>query len=166
MQKAIFIEDKVLFSPDIPDKVNRLLQAAVIESRHNKETAEELFIEAHQADLHCLQTYFALYKFYFYQARLQEAEQWVMAGMKEAARQGRFPFDYYLLASEKHRWDLYADENTLFYLYTLKALAFIKLRQNHFDDADKILAVMKQLDPEDRSGASVIMDLSEAFNDD
>jgi hypothetical protein len=54
---------------------------------------------------------------------------------------------------------------TLFYLYTLKALAFIKLRQNQLSQAQVILAMMKELDPEDRSGASVIMDLAEAMQE-
>ncbi|MGR9044649.1 MAG: hypothetical protein ACU83N_05090 [Gammaproteobacteria bacterium] len=160
------IDEAVLFSPDMPPPVNALLQAAVVASRNDKVRAEQLFMEAYQLDRECLQTYFALYKFYFYQARLTEAENYVLAGLEEAARQGGFPSDYRHLYRDKSQWDMYANEKALFYLYTLKALAFIKLRQNELTQAQVILAMMKELDPEDRSGASVIMTLAEAMLED
>ncbi|MGR9116023.1 MAG: hypothetical protein ACU85E_09675 [Gammaproteobacteria bacterium] len=158
-----FIDEAVLFSPNMPQPVNALLQAAVVASRSDKIRAEQLFYEAYQLDKACLQTYFALYKFYFYQARLEEAEKFVLAGLKEAARQGEFPADYRCLYRDRGKWDLYANDTTLFYLYTLKALAFIKLRQDQITQAQILLAMMKELDPEDRSGASVIIALAEAM---
>lgn len=165
MGRVGFIDEAVLFSPDMPEAVNELLQAAVVASRSDKVRAEQLFTEAYRLDKACLQTYFALYKFYFYQARLSEAESFVLAGLEEAARQGGFPADYRRLYRDKSKWDLYASDTALFYLYTLKALAFIKLRQQQLSQAQAILAMMKGLDPEDRSGASVIMDLAEAMQE-
>ena len=165
MSKQGFIDDVILFSLDIPPPVNALLQEAVIATRRDKKKAEQLFTRAYQLDPHCLQTYFALYKFFFHQTRLMEAEYFVLAGLEEAARQGGFPVDYQRLYREKSRWDLYANETSLFYLYTLKALAFIKLRQSHVTLAETILAILKELDPEDRSGASVIMQLVEAVRE-
>ncbi len=154
-----------MFSPDIPPSVNTLLQAAVIATRNNAVQAEKFFLQAYQLDRQCLQTYFALYKFYFYQARLMEAEYFVLEGLKEAARQGGFPEDYRLLYRDKARWNMYIDQTSLFYLYSLKALAFIKLRQGQAVPAQIILAIIKDLDPEDRSGASVIMDLASALKE-
>ena len=155
--------DAVVFSLDIPESVNSLLQAGVIASRTDKVQAESIFMQAFELDPHCLQSYFALYKFYFYQARLHEAEDYVLAGLEEAARQGSFPADYRRLYRDKSKWDLYANEISLFYLYTLKALAFIKLRQNQSYQARTILEMMQELDPEDRSGVSVILDLEKAL---
>lgn len=160
-----FIDDAVLFSPNMPQAVNAILQQAVVASRHDKVHAEQLFKQAHQLDTACLQTYFALYKFYFYQARLGEAESFVMAGLEEAARQGGFPVDYQRLSRERNQWNLYADETCLFYLYTLKALAFIKLRQQQLEQGYSILTAIRSLDPEDRSGASVIMALADALQE-
>ena len=156
-------EERVLFSPNLPPEVNRLLQMAVTASHSDKPLAEKYFKQAQALDKTCLQTYFALYKFYFYQGRLQEAERDVLAALEEASLQGDFPSDYLRLANEKS-WDLYASEAALFYLYSLKALAFIKLRQDQTTEAKEILACMAALDPEDRSGASVIMQLSEALD--
>lgn len=112
-----------------------------------------------------MQSYFALYKFYFYQARLTEAEYYALAGLEEAARQGGIPFDYAVLYQNPSSWDMYVNESRLFYLYTLKALAFIKLRQNHLSKARSILTIISALDSEDRSGASVIMDLASALEE-
>ncbi|MDO8845086.1 hypothetical protein [Methylicorpusculum sp.] len=156
-------EESVLFAPNIPEAVNQILQAAVTASHDDAVTAERLFIEARKLDSHCLQTYFALYKFYFYRARLGEAELTVLAALEEAARQGRFPSDYKRLVREKETWDLYSSEVAHFYLYSLKALAFIKLRSGQAIEARVILSCLHELDPEDRAGSSVISDLASAL---
>ena len=160
MTSVEFIEERVLFSPDIPAEVNNLLQAAVASSSVDQNQAEKLFLQAQTLDSHCLQTYFALYKFYFFQKRLVDAERIVLAGLEESAKQGGFPNDSRRLVQNLQKWNLYANESTLFYLYTLKALAFIKLRLGFTLDAQLVLSQLRQLDPEDRSGASVIMDLA------
>lgn len=160
MNPVSFVEERVMFSPNMPGQVNNLLQAAVAASSVDQSRAEMLFLQAQALDRHCLQTYFALYKFYFFQKRLVDAERIVIAGLEEAARQGGFPSDYRRLTKDHEKWNLYANEITLFYLYTLKALAFIKLRLGFTIDAQLVLSHLRQLDPEDLSGASVIMDLA------
>ncbi len=159
-------EERVVFSPNIPTAVNALMQAAVAASHRDAVEGERLFIEARRLDGHCLDTYFALYKFYFYRARLADAEQAAMAGLEEAARQGRFPADYKRLLREKDKWNLYANGITHFYLYSLKALAFIKMRSGKALQARIILSAIGELDPEDRTGASVIADLAAALDED
>ncbi|MFA6051662.1 MAG: hypothetical protein WC762_03635 [Methylobacter sp.] len=160
MGSVAFVEERVMFSPNMPAEVNNLLQAAVAASSIDQSRAEKLFLQAQTLDSHCLQTYFALYKFYFFQKRLADAERIVLAGLEESARQGGFPSDYRRLARNRQKWNLYANEITLFYLYTLKALAFIKLRLGFTIDAQLVLSHLQQLDPEDLSGVSVIMDLA------
>ncbi|WP_020159886.1 hypothetical protein [Methylobacter marinus] len=154
------VGERITFSPNMPPEVNQLLQSAVIASSVDQKRAETLFIQAQTMDRHCLQTYFALYKFYFYQKRLPEAERIALSGLEESARQGGFPSDYRRLAREPKKWNLYANEISLFYLYTLKALAFIKLRQGLLVEGQLILSQLQQLDPKDLSGGSVIMDLA------
>ncbi|MGZ8191261.1 MAG: hypothetical protein ACXWTS_08535 [Methylococcaceae bacterium] len=160
MSSVAFVEERVLFSPNIPAEVNNLLQAAVAASSVDQSRAENLFLQAQTLDSQCLQTYFALYKFYFFQKRLVDAERVVLAGLEEAAKQGGFPNDYRQLVQNRKNWDLYANESTFFYLYTLKALAFIKLRLGDTINAQLVLSHLQQLDPKDLSGASVIMDLA------
>jgi hypothetical protein len=165
MSQPAFLEDRVLFSPNLPEAVNQLLQAGVLANHADKPRAEQLFKQAQALDASCLQTYFALYKFYFYQGRLLEAEREVMAGLEAAALQGGFPSDYRSLAQEPGKWSMYTSEISLFYLYTLKALAFIKLRRDQEQEAEVILALLRELDPEDRCGATVIMQLAQALKE-
>ncbi len=164
MNSMTLLDERVMFSPQMPSAINRLLQAAVADTSSNPAQAEQLFLKAQTTDSHCLQTYFALYKFYFFHKRLSDAEHFALQGLEESARQGGFPSDYRRLAREPEKWDLYANEIGLFYLYCLKALAFIKLRQEHLIEAEIILRQLKELDPRDLCGASVIMDLSASFN--
>jgi len=166
MAQAAFFEERVLFSPNLPEAVNKLLQAAVAASHADKPLAEKLFKQAQETDRSCLQTYFALYKFYFYQGRLQEAEREVIAALEEAAHQGGFPSDYRRLVRQTDKCDMYASEISRFYLDSLKALAFIKLRREQDVEARVILSLMHELDPEDRCGASVIMSLADALLED
>ncbi len=163
MSSVSVLEEAVTFSPNMPVNVNKLLQEAVVASREDKQQAEHLFMQAYQLDKQCLQTYFALYKFYFYQAKLDDAECYVRKGLLEASQQGGFPADYQQLANDAGQWNMYADEVSLFYLYTLKALAFVKLRQQQNAEANEILHILHTLDPEDRSGFSVIVQLSKAL---
>ncbi|MBL1265669.1 hypothetical protein [Candidatus Methylomicrobium oryzae] len=165
MNPTVF-DERVLFSPGLPKEINRLLQAGVAASRADTAQAEKCFKEAQQLDRSCLSTYFALYKFYFYQGRLKDAEREVICALEEASRQGNFPYEYRRLAKQAFRWDMYAGEAALFYLYTLKALAFIKLRLGQDLEANRILAAIAELDPEDRCGASVIMSLADALTED
>jgi len=161
MNSVLAFEDRVLFSPTIPNEVNLLLQVAVASSSRNHSRAETLFLQAYSLDSSCLQTYFARYKFYFFIKRLHDAEKIVVAGLKESARQGGFSADYQQLVKDLLAWNEYPEEQTLFYLYTLKALAFIKLRLGDEQDARSILCHLQQLDPKDLSGASVIIALAE-----
>ncbi len=157
----MLFEERVLFSPTVPEAVNQLLQEAVAASHANQARAEKLFIEANALDSRCLQTYFALYKFYFHVKRLADAEAVVLQALAEAASQGGFVNNPKQLTEHYPAQGFYLNECALFYLYSLKALAFIKLRQDQTRYAHELLAFIKQLDPEDRSGASVIMDLAQ-----
>jgi hypothetical protein len=160
MRSVAFVEERVLFCPNIPPEVNNLLQAAVAASSVDPNLAENLFLQAQALDSQCLQSYFALYKFYFFHKRLLDAERIVLAGLEESARQGGFPGDYRQLVQNLPEWNSVTHDSALFYCYTLKALAFIKLRLELTTDAQLILSHLEQLDPEDLSGASVIRALA------
>ncbi|TSA41833.1 MAG: hypothetical protein D4R63_02180 [Methylococcaceae bacterium] len=160
MNSMSFVEERMLFCPNIPAEVNQLLQMAVAATSIDPSRAEKLFLQAQTLDSQCLQTYFALYKFYFFHKRLLDAERMVLAGLEEAARQGGFSSDSHLLVQNLIQWQSYDQDSVLFYCYTLKALAFIKLRLGLRTEAQLILSHLQQLDPEDLFGYSVIRALA------
>jgi tetratricopeptide (TPR) repeat protein len=119
--------------------------------------AEKLLNEAHALDPECLPVHFALYKFYFYKTRLADAERAARQALAAAARQAGFPADWTTLVPDTTDWSGGAAH---FYLFSLKALAFIRLRCEAGDEARAILAKLAELDPHDSVGASVIRALA------
>jgi hypothetical protein len=121
--------------------------------------AETILLRALATDPQCLATYFSLYKFYFYKHRLLDAERTALLGMEVAARQVGFPTAWQRLDANSTDWsDVHAPQH--FYLFTLKALAFIRLRLKRADEARAILAKLSELDPRDSVGANVIRALA------
>lgn len=161
MSAPSFFEDRVLFAAHMPAQINALLQSAVASYASDRAGSEALLWQAQRENPACLQTYFALYKFYFYDARFIEAERAAFMALEQAAQQGVFFSDWRRLdrSSLQCRQERYP-EAVQFYLYSLKALTFIHLRQGRLNEARAILSRLRELDPHDQSGASVIMDLA------
>lgn len=135
----------------------RLLEAA--RSYTNTSRAESLLLDAHKLDPECLPVYFALYKFYFYRRRLADAEQVVTAALRTAARQAGIAADWSALSPRSAVW---SDTNSPahFYLFSLKALAFIRLRLGRLVEAQELLTKLSELDSADGVGASVVRSLT------
>lgn len=147
-----------LFGGKASPVIAQLLQEAAA-AYQQPARAEAILWSAQAIDPACLPVYFALYKFYFYKCRLADAEKAALMGMEAAARQGGFP------ARWSHQSPASADWNSTdgpqhFYLFTLKALAFIHLRQGRKAESLALLAKLRELDPQDTVGGSVIRDLA------
>ena len=146
------------FAAEAAPKVAALLAEAA--SAHGDDARAETLLKAAQhTDPQCLAAYFALYKFYFYRGRLLEAEQAALDGLAVAGAQGRFASDWEILHPDSADWTP-ATGPVRFYLFSLKALAFIRLRSGRTTEAAAILAKLAELDPRDQVGASVIRSLA------
>lgn len=143
---------------DLPAAVNDLLQAGVFAHRRDKAAADALFRQALALDPAALPTYLCLYKLHTYAGRPDEARKVAQEGLAEAARQAGWPADWRLWRSVETGP---ADPGR-FALYTLKALAFIALRDDRAEDARAILEALGRLDPQGEVGWPVVADLLEA----
>jgi hypothetical protein len=79
--------------------------------------------------------------------------------LKEAARQAGWELDW-------QRWpkqDILAEGAGRFALYTLKALAFIHLRQDNLRQAQQMLEALRRLDPAGAVGWPVVAALAEGI---
>jgi hypothetical protein len=167
MSVVAFQEDRVLFGPNVPVATHRRLQAAVA-ARADREEAERLFLEAQREDPECLPAFFALYKFYFNTVQFDKAEATACRALVEAARQAGFTpdwkqLDFRCISESVLRA---GEEPAHFFCFTLKALAFIKLRQGCTADSKAILTKLEELDPEDTVGGSVIRTLANRVEED
>lgn len=139
---------------DLPPRVAGYLAAAAASGADWRE-AESLLWRAQAADPACLHVYYILYKFYFNHNRLGDAERAACLALDASARQAHIPADWRLLDNTSCDWSR-VDAPQHFTLFTLKALAFIRLRQQRFDDSRELLAKLREIDPADSVGASVI----------
>lgn len=157
----MIMEDSTLrFGGRVPAAQDQRLTEAA-RSYTDKPRAEALLLEAHERDPQCLPVYFSLYKFYFYSRRLADAERTVLAALDAAARQAGISSDWSSLSSASAPWhDTSGPAH--FYLFSLKALAFIRLRLGRRPDAAALLEKLTELDGSDTVGASVIRSLADA----
>ena len=140
-----------------PEIEHHLQQAALV--YNDTLAAERILLRVLAMDPQCLAVYFALYKFYFYKHQLHDAELIALRGLRMAASQAGFAADWTKLDSTSAPWQR-VDGPQHFYLFTLKALAFMRLRQNQPAAAQVLLAKLAELDPADQVGANVIRDLA------
>lgn len=142
---------------DVPEHIDERLQAAV-KAREVPERCEELLWEAHRLGPRVLPVYYALYKFYFNRKRFADAERVAQIGLEAAAREGGFSADWRSLTAGSTEWTKEGPQR--FFLFTLKALAFINLRRDRLADARAILDTLAAIDPLDQVGYGVIAALA------
>ena len=150
--------DKSYFGGAVPPEIEELLGEAAAHFADTERALSCLRLALSRKP-DSLAVYFSMYKFLFYKNRLGEAEEVVRQALKEAARQGKFQDDPHALLSgilPKQFSDPASPH--YFYLFSLKALSFILLRQGKMEESKTLLDVLKTLDPSDRTGASVIRD--------
>lgn len=159
MNAVAYLDEPVLFGTSVLPATNSRLQYAVAARHHDNSEAENVLWEARAEDPTCLPVYFALYKFYANSKKLDRAERAARLALAESARQAGVPADWEKL-EPRHR--LYDSEAGLFYLFSLKALGFIRLRRGRLQEAAAVLRHLVRLDPDDRSGGSVVFGLAES----
>lgn len=162
MTVANFVQERVVFGKHIPSAINALLQEAA-GSTANFAHAEKLLLQARRAAPAQLPVYTALYKLYFYNGYIDKAEDIVFQALHKAAQQGGFHYDWNVVQAGVD-W-VEPDSPGRAYLYSLKALAFIRLRQANLEGARGILDNLHRLDPNDLVGADVVRALETSLEE-
>lgn len=149
-----FEPERVYFAGQLEGPISQLLDAAT-QAWPETEKAEALLLEAQRLAPKALPVFFSLYKFYFYKGELEHAEHTVLEALATAALIGGFPTDWRVQSVESASWAQH-DSPAHFYLFSLKALAFIRLRRGDRSTCIGILTKLMELDPADTVGSSVI----------
>lgn len=162
MTVTSLVQERVIFGKDIPTSINALLQEAA-GNTDNFARAEKLLLQAKQQAPEQLPVYTALYKLYFYNGQTDKAEDIVFQSLTKAAKQGGFYYDWTQVQAQPD-WTA-PDSPGRAYLYSLKALAFIRLRQDNLKGANGILESLCRLDPTDVIGADVVRALAASLEE-
>lgn len=145
-------------------RVRESLERAAANYHDDRDAASHWLEQAAAADPNALAVYFARYKFHFYRNQLAQAETAAREGLAAAAAQGGFPADWRSLTLQSAAWSPAAGPER-FYLFSLKALAFIRLRRGDPQESLALLAKLAEIDPADQVGAEVIRALHQGAVD-
>lgn len=149
-----------LFGGEVPPQVKDLVEQA-----RNAETPERalaLLWTAQVCAPECPSLYYLLYKFHARHADFEQAELAALKGLDIAAEQAHLPDDWRQVTSSMA--DFLSPGPARFWLFTLKALAFIRLRRKDPESATAYLAKVNELDPQGGTGAGVIESLIQGSN--
>ncbi|SEQ76693.1 hypothetical protein SAMN04488038_110134 [Solimonas aquatica] len=141
----------------LPAVVRRLLEEAQAAPPAQREA---LLWTARASAPDSLAVYYLLYKHYATQGEVLEAERAARKGLAEAARQAGLAADWKRVLITQA--DFAQPGPARFWLFTLKALAFLRLRAGGVHEARELLAKLKELDPQDSVGGDVVKALAEA----
>lgn len=155
--KVLFHKEDIYFGDNIPAEVKQVLLEAT-RVYPDLQATEALLEKAHTMAPTQLEVYYARYKFYFYNKRLEQAEAVAREGLKQASIQANLNSDWTMLDNSSANWSN-PDDTERFYLYTLKAMGFILMRQSRFTESEAILNKLRQLDHLDLVGGSVVMEI-------
>lgn len=159
MNLATGKQSDALFGSAAPPPAVRALLTQAAAAQGDVNRAESLLWTARALDPDCLATCFALYKFYFSKGQLARAESAARLALRTAARRGGFDADWTLADPHTADWtDTHGAAH--FYLFSLKALAFIRLRMGFPVESTAILDKLAEIDPRDQVGAEVIRALA------
>ena len=157
------LHNEIAFGFGLPSEVERLRQLAASRVASHVESLDALN-QARALAPDQIEVLVALYKFHFYRGDIDLAEQYAEQTLVESARQGGFDSTWEGLDAGSTNWDEPRGPART-YLYSLKAMAFIYLRQCRPDEAELVLSALCRLDPSDRVGGGVVVELAEVLRE-
>lgn len=128
------------------------------------ERVEHLLCAAQQQAPHELSLSEALYKLYAYSNQFIKAQVFINWVLTTAGQACDLPADP-LLAQDHHIQRTTLSRPARYYLYALKANAFVALRQGELVRALALTTQLQRLDPQDQVGGSVVVDLAERMRE-
>jgi tetratricopeptide (TPR) repeat protein len=107
-----------------------------------------------------------LYRFYFYKGRLADALTVAKVCLEKAARENRLAAEWKHVAPSDAAFSHYENMLPRFYLFTLKGYAYLQMRLGDLDEGRAAVAKLLELDPSDKVGARVLLDVLERVGQD
>ena len=144
------------------ESVDPAVEALIAEAgqAYGDEAAEPLLHKAYFLAPESLLVLVALYRFYFYQHRLEDALTVADRALAISGRRLGFPGQWTKLHPEILGEAVLKSMGLLrFYLHVLKAAAYINLRLERFQTGKAMLEKLIELDTHDRLGGKALLDV-------
>lgn len=157
-----FSDCKLYFEEPLPAAVEELILKASQE--HGQDSAELALLRAHLRVPENLTVLVGLYRYYFYQHRLEEALHVAERAMELSGRQLGLPREWQRLEETQLGTAASSSFGLLrFYLLAMKAACIVMLRLGRIADSRARLQKLATLDSHDHLGAAKLLEVVDAF---
>lgn len=148
--------EAALLGAGLPTAAERHLQLAGL-AYHQAEVAELHLRKAQALAPGHAAVLIGLYRFYFYQGRLADALEVARVCLQKAARDNSLAGDWRQVRRRDAEFGSYDAMLPRFYLFTLKAYAYLQLRLGNLAEGQAAVTKLLELDPTDKLGANVLV---------
>ena len=150
--------EDALLGGGLPPEAHWRLQQAANAYRHEAVAERHLheamaIAPAHPAVL------IGLYRFYFYKGRLREALDIACTCLEQTAYSLGVAADWRQVNKRDAYFGSYAARLPRFYMFTLKAYAYLQLRLGAIAEGQEAVSKLLELDPTDKVGAGVLLNV-------
>jgi tetratricopeptide (TPR) repeat protein len=156
---------QALLGGGLPAEAERHLRAAGL-VYHLGEVAETHLLEAQALAPDHAAVLIGLYRFYFYKGRLDDALEVAEVCLEKAARDNGLAADWRRVRPQDAQFSAYEALLPRFYLFTLKAYAYLNMRLGDFDEGRQAVMKLLELDPTDKLGAGVLLGILDRMGQD
>jgi hypothetical protein len=160
MSTELALDSQEFFGGAVPEAIRGLIDEA--KAAPADQIAPRLWAIQAQAPS-CLPVYYLLYKLHAGRRELLEAERAALLGLAQSGRLAGLPESPALPSTSRlAQANFAANGPARFWLFTLKALAFISLRRGQVSQADQLVSWIGTCDPSHSVGSDVTAALLEA----
>ena len=153
-----FEQSELYFDEPLAQDVVRLLEAAA--DNYGSDEAESLLLRARLLAPQHLMVLVALYRYYFYQHRYEDALLVGECTLAVVGRRLEFPESWmYLNEANLGEGVMRSMGLVRFYLMVLKATGYINLRLGYFEIGQAMLEKLVELDSNDRIGGKALLEV-------
>ncbi len=107
-----------------------------------------------------------LYRFYFYKGRLADARDIARRCLAKAAQENDLHADWRQVRTSDAEFGRYENILARFFLFSLKGYAYLQMRLGETDEGRLAVEKLLELDPSDKIGARVLLDVLERMGQD
>lgn len=153
-----FDQAELYFDEPLAQDVARLLIDAA--DAYGTEEAESYLLRANLMAPHHLMVLVALYRYYFYQHRLDDALLVAQSALAVVGRRLEFPDSWMHVREENIGAGVMRSMGLVrFYLMVLKAAGYVHLRLGNLETGRAMLEKLVQLDSHDRIGGKALLEV-------
>jgi tetratricopeptide (TPR) repeat protein len=159
MSAAVWDEawlERRFYGGSLPPRAERHLHLAA-RSYERPAEAEAYLQQALALAPDHIAVHLGLYRFYFYQNRLEQARDCAVRCLQWAAAENRLTPDWRQVGSTDADFGSYEAAAPRFYLFALKAYGYVQMRLGALDEGRAAIAKVLELDPSDKVGGAILV---------